>query len=173
MSEPYKLHVRLANGAEFNGEGPKADVREDYREFLGAQSSQARSLFSGKPGNGTPAAAVGSSEPLDPAIIQRVFSFDANTGAVSLRILPRTERRDADALILLLYGYRALANQPDVNSGDLMKAARQSGLQLSRIDYPIAAHQQLITEGGLRRGKRYGINNQGVNHAEQLIRDLQ
>ncbi len=74
---------------------------------------------------------------------------------------------------MLLYGYRALANQPDVNSGVLMQSARQSGLQLSRIDYPIAAHQQLITEGGLRRGKRYGINNQGVNHAEQLIRDLQ
>jgi hypothetical protein len=72
----------------------------------------------------------------------------------------------------LLYGYRTLGNASDVNAGNLMQAARQSGLQLTRIDQTISFYQSLITEGGLRRGKRYGINNQGVNHAEQLIQGM-
>jgi len=168
MSTAYKLQVELANGAKFLGEGPEKAVKDDYTAFLSSQSGQSQANGSLPPKNNT---GRGSS-PINGAVseenLQRVFSTD-DGGAVSLRILPRTERRDADALILLLYGYRILANSQDVNAGALMQAARQSGLQLTRIDQTISFYQNLITEGGLRRGKRYGLNNQGMSHAELVI----
>ncbi len=101
--------------------------------------------------------------------MERVFDVD-DEQRVSLNIIPKTENRDADALMLLLYGARVLAKQQDVNAGQLMAAARTSGLQLSRLDKTLATYGHFITEGGVRRGKRYGLNNQGVNHAKHVLR---
>jgi hypothetical protein len=170
MTTAYKLQVELANGAKFTGEGPEKAVKEDYKAFIEAQGGQ-QSANGKPPQNHRGRDAIEHQIELPDASLQRVFAVDEG-GSVSLRILPRTERRDADALILLLYGFKTLGNSPDVNSGVLMQAVRQSGLQLTRIDQTISFYQNLITEGGLRRGKRYGLNNQGVNHAQQLIQGM-
>ena len=176
MSTTYKLRVKL-NGSEFFGAGDKEAVKEDYKAFLEAQATQKPATNGSSRGvSGTSSSSGEGSggvphDNIEQSILERVFAVN-ESGQVSMRILPRTERRDADSLILLLYGYKTLGNQPEINSGVLAQAARQSGLQLNRLDYTIATYQQLITEGGLRRGKRYGLNNQGVNHAEQLIRGM-
>jgi hypothetical protein len=93
-------------------------------------------------------------------------------GNVTLRSLPRTENRGADTLLLILYGYRALRNQVDVNTGTLTEAARTSGLQVDRIDRLIATYEHLIRRGGYKRGVRYALNNQGVAHAEGILEEM-
>jgi hypothetical protein len=101
-------------------------------------------------------------------MLTRIFAVDTD-GQVSLRILPRTPDRDADALIVLLYGFRRISNQMDVLVGKLGKSARQSGIQIERIDYAIAPNVELITKGGARVGARYGLNNRGLAKAEEMI----
>lgn len=172
MVEQYKLQVKLG-AAEFTAEGPEKSVKEQFALFLELvrASPPAVSIAPSSANGSHPVGQTPTTMPFPEAgmaNLNRVFARD-ESGGVSLRILPRTERRESDALMLLLYGFRKLGNQEDVGSGALMAAVRQSGLQLERVDHAIFIYRSLITEGGYRRGKRYGLNNQGVNHAEQLI----
>ncbi len=172
MPTPYKLHIKLGD-AEFTAEGSEDAVREQFESF--------KALITGRSSAGGSSRKLDDSGTLDPPgpvpreKLLRLFSVTEDKAAVSLRILPRTENRenrDADALLLLLYGFRALAEITEVLSGRLMNAATVSGLQLERIDRVILTHRQYITEGGARRGKTYGLNNQGINRAVELIGEL-
>jgi hypothetical protein len=51
-------------------------------------------------------------------------------------------------------------------------AARQSGINVERIDRAISAREGLFIKGGSRRGGKYQINNRGVQHAESLLRGM-
>ena len=53
-----------------------------------------------------------------------------------------------------------------------MKAVRQSGVQLPRLDRTIQHYHQLIISGGFKKGKRYGLNNQGLLRAHKLVMEL-
>jgi hypothetical protein len=167
MAVPYKLHVKLGE-SEFSGEGPEASIKADYDKFLSAASTKPAGPPRSPSPSGNGSAIPPDSGQIDETILKRVFAVDDN-GGVSLRLLPRSDRRDADALVALLYGFRKLSDQSDIGSGTLMAAAKTSGLQLTRIDTVLAAYRHLVTEGGYRRGKRYGLNNQGIAHAEQVI----
>lgn len=171
MSDTHKIQIKLGD-SEFLAEGSEKAVQGQYELFLKALAA----LPASPPGknknvNGDGRPLMPESE-IDQAYLDRVFLRDEETGGVSLRILPRTDKNNADALIVLLYGYRVLSERHDVTSGDLLGSARLSGLTFGRLDHTIKTHQSLITEGGLRRGKKYGLNNQGVNHAEKTIRGM-
>jgi hypothetical protein len=174
MDTPYKLQVKIGT-AEFSAEGPEKSVKEQFNAFLEAVKTAPLATPGVNQGIGTNnnnPPLLPNAEGIDQAILNRIFTYDEEKGAVSLRILPRTDQREADAIMILLYGFRQLTNKMDVSSSDLMKSARQSGLQFNRLDHTISTYKNLITEGGLRRGKRYGLNNQGVNHAVQIIRGI-
>lgn len=87
-------------------------------------------------------------------------------------MLPKGQQKLADGLLLLLYGFRKLKQQEMVLSLDLMKAARQSGIQLPRLDRTLAKHKELVVEGGAGKGKRYGLNNLGITRAEEIMGGL-
>lgn len=105
------------------------------------------------------------------ASLERVYSQNKE-GLVSLRLLPSGKEREAESLVLLLYGYRALRDIKDVKSTELMKAARQSGMQLSRLDRTLAKKKPWVIEGGRGKGKVWGLNNLGVRNAEELLRAM-
>ena len=88
--------------------------------------------------------------------------------------LPKTEDPDADALLLLVYGYQELRpNDYPVSGVRLMQSAKQSGLhQVDRIDRTIDAHTQFVNSAGSRRGKKYSLNNQGSLKAKELIKNV-
>ena len=48
--------------------------------------------------------------------------------------MPNTEKAEADALLLLLYGYTRIKNQHDVTALRLAQAAKQTGIQADRLD---------------------------------------
>lgn len=105
-------------------------------------------------------------------LVSRVLQIDG-AGLVSLRLLPQTDKPEADALLLLLYGYQRLANIQPVLAIQLSKSARQSGLQLERIDRDIMKHKSLIGVGGAAKGRRYSLNNQGLRRAEEILRAME
>jgi hypothetical protein len=174
MVVPYKIRVKIGVN-EFEAEGPENVVKEQFSLFM--EISKASPLpnprqesvnrDTGRVGNEN-----GTVKNLSPEIteemLNRIFVVDQED-QVSLRILPRTTEREADTLLVLLYGYRKLLNQNDVLVGKLGKAARTSGIQFERIDYAIAPNLELVTKGGARVGARYGLNNRGMTRAEEII----
>jgi len=172
MTTPYKVQVKLG-GCEFQAEGPQDVVKEDFLLFLDAVKMQSTSRgpaatpvsspINESPQNGLPGGRTLSDEALS-----RVFMVDAD-GQVSLRILPRTQQREADSLLVLLYGFRFLVNQMDVLVGRLRRAAETSGLTLDRVDRALIPHVELLTKGGQRVGSRWGLNNRGIVRAEEII----
>jgi hypothetical protein len=103
-----------------------------------------------------------------PEILRRVFVNDDARG-LSLRILPKGKEQPADALMLLLYGFRVLRDQHDVKATDLTTAVRVSGIKVARIDRVLDKRSTLLTTGGRAKGKTYGLNNQGVTAAEGVL----
>jgi hypothetical protein len=102
-------------------------------------------------------------------LLQRAFRIEGEQ--VSLRVLPPTNgSRDADALVLLLYGYLRINNQQDVSADALMAAARQSGIQRDRIDRTVPS--EFVNRGGARKGVRYSLNNRGIIKAEELLESM-
>jgi hypothetical protein len=133
------------------------------------------------------AASPASSDPADPEQQQdqeqtsgdqrelgRVFSIDSRRKLVSLRILPRGERRDADALLLLLYGYERGLGQEEVLAGRLKQSLAVSGRRIDRIDRAIAPHDRAnhVLKGGTGKGGKYSLSNTGREIAVQLMRGL-
>ena len=167
MSTPYKLRVKVGVH-EFEAEGPEDAVEGQFALFLEIARTPPSPRQEAPPGD-----AGNGNNPRPPAVfndemLDRVFKVDQE-GQVSLRILPQTNNRDSDGLLVLLYGFSRLADQPDVLAGRLLKAAKISGLSVDQIDRTIAPHLDAVTKGGARVGSRYRLKNNGVTRAEGII----
>ncbi|HKQ50223.1 MAG TPA: hypothetical protein VJZ71_19265 [Phycisphaerae bacterium] len=156
---------------EFDAEGDRETVDRQYAEFL--------KRIDGVGSTPTPAApaakietppANGGTNAIDDTIMARIFNRSGDS--VSLNILPRTPQMQADALLVLLYGFERLLSRQFVGSFPLIAAARQSGIQLDRLDRVIDFHEQFIISGGFGRGRRYALNNQGKTFAETVIKGM-
>lgn len=171
--KPYKLRIKIGS-SEFEAEGDQEMVKEQYRLFLDVLSSTS----TGDQETARETASNGDSgrvqesgqEQIGPVTLGRAYSEVKDL--VSLRALPEGESGQADALLLILYGYLVLRDQHSVNSTELMKAARQSGLQIDRTDRVMSQHKGLFIRGGARKGTRYTLNNRGETRAKQILRDV-
>ena len=176
MADEFKINMKLGEGVEFNAEGPEALVREALAAFLERASNH--SPHSTPPGEAPVDQAQGSDQREDrqsagkfsESIIDRVFRVDGEV--VSLRAIPTTAKPNADALLLLIYGYSRIKNQHDVTATRLAQAARQTGIQTDRLDRTIAQNNGLVVKAGVKKGVRYGLNNPGIKRCEELISTL-
>jgi hypothetical protein len=171
--EGYKLQAKFGN-AEFNAEGPEEAVREDFRRFLeklpAAVQPSPEKKQDAKNGQEPTILTTVDQMLLGQALLEKVFQRQDDI--VSLRLLPPPEsaNRNADAAILLLYGFRCLLNQEEVPVTRLTRALRRSGISFERLDQFMGANSQLILRGGARNAARYRLNNLGVTQAETWIR---
>lgn len=173
----HKLAVRIGQ-SEFTAEGEEATVNEQFSQFLNAiatlqppvtphlQSSSGSGEKGGGAQNGQPPRLI------DRTLLESVFSQE-HEGLISLRTIPATTNRDADALVLLLYGFRRMLEQTDVLALRLKAAAIHSGIPVSRLPSMLEVLVQYIRKGGEKRSSWYGLNNQGVLYAEGVLRTMQ
>jgi hypothetical protein len=169
---PYRLKVRLGNH-EFEAEGPEESVKEQFSRFVElATAAKPTGNGNGERKNYWEKGADESGDERDPyGYLTRAFV--QSDDRVSLSVLPQTKSQNADAIILLLYGYRAVLNRDNVQSTDLMDAAKQSGLRIDRIDRNLpAGHKPFVITGGSGKGTRYGLNNRGISYAQDLLEKL-
>ncbi len=171
MNESQKLRVRIGEH-EFEAEGPPELVQgqfDAWRELI------SRLQIGGRGPTGEPGADEEPSKdlPIKDTSLSRVFQRGEGK-IITLRVLPTGDRREADAILLLLYGFHQLLQQDDVLVGRIKNALGQSGLQPDRIDRGIAPYVAagLVRKGGRGPGGRYRLSNTGVHHAEGLVRDL-
>jgi hypothetical protein len=189
----YKVQVKLGQ-AEFSAEGPEDTVKEQFASFLQAASAHAISQPHVLPpsSNGTNGHSNGNGHANGHAeqVVQPASSllpgtwmqwaeanranmlFDDRQGVISVRPLLKGETREADTLLLILFGFLALKEQYDVKASVLLVAARQSGLtSVKRIDSILDKYPEMVKRGGIKRGSWYRLTNPGVAHAERLARD--
>jgi|HubBroStandDraft_6_1064221.scaffolds.fasta_scaffold573391_1 hypothetical protein len=171
MSSSYRLHIKVGDNV-FEAEGPEEAVRAEFasfKELLNSPAAAATDKRESQLRDGATRPTGGDGALEVPAeVLKRAFSTDAG-GSVSLKILPQSDNREADALLLLIFASRALSGKNEIGAVALMAGAKQSGLQLDRVDRPLQIHRELIVTGGQRRGKRYGLNNRGVARATELL----
>jgi hypothetical protein len=165
--ENYRLHVKIGSH-EFNGEGPEESVRSDYKEW------QALVANRGRESGGQETKSVEESRRSQAPESEQLGRVFRNEDRVSVRFLPQTEERDADVLLLILYGYRALKGQDDVAVTQLKLAMRQSGCPVQRVDRIAARYvsEGLVQKGGIAKGGVYRLSNAGEERALRLIGEM-
>jgi hypothetical protein len=171
MPDVHRIKVKLGD-AEFEAEGSQEAVQAQYDRFL-----EAVALIGAKPAKTPPNSlrekhVFTPDAEFDDALMSRVFEL-RDDGLVVLRVQPTTDERDADALVMLLFGYRRLKNEQQVLATQLLKAARQSGLGIERVDRAIATYMpRFILRGGQRKGTTYTLTTQGAVRAEEVIEQM-
>lgn len=111
---------------------------------------------------------------LDVGRIAEVYSV-SEAGVLSLRVLPRglePRERQADALMLLLYGMLVLLGVSPATAPALLRSARVSGLELDRASRLLARRARYVATTGRKRGKRYRLTPAGVAYCEELVAAL-
>jgi hypothetical protein len=177
QAQPYKLNVSMG-GDTFNGEGREEVVREDYDKWLAAKSAVRATVPPAAPspprlggtGEEPPAAAQGIPGGLERATVERVLGTDRE-GRVTLRQRLTTDTPFGDAILLLLYGYRALLGQEWVLATRLNAAIHDTfGAQGDfRVDRALGKDLSLVRYTGKKGGKKYALYAAGVAKAESVI----
>ena len=180
MTEFRRLKMKIGE-AEFEADVPENRVESMYAQFL--FMLERRNQTAVRP-TGTDAKAhqqqpdieatvgVGSSaEPLsetfDQALLTRVFDLRED-GAVTLKVLPSGPDKNADAMLLLLYGYYRLKNEEYVLATELFRAAERSGISLRRPANEYVRNGRFVIRGGQRKGTHYSLNSQGLAMAKEI-----
>jgi hypothetical protein len=173
MANNHRIKIKLPDGSEFEAEGSPDDVKAQYDAFLDLMRATPKAPSADKKlgaGGGSIATGGGGGAP-DDALMTRIFDR-AEDGLISLKVLPPGENRQADGLLLLLYGYKRLAGTENVFAVTLSRAAKKSGILIDRTDRAMEPHKAYYGRGGVRRSATYTLNNQGVAFAERLAMQL-
>ena len=100
-------------------------------------------------------------------MLTRVFDLRED-GAVTLKVLPSGPDKNADAMLLLLYGYYRLKNEEYVLATELFRAAERSGISLRRPANEYVRNGRFVIRGGQRKGTHYSLNSQGLAMAKEI-----
>jgi len=110
---------------------------------------------------------ISSPESSDREVLMRIFDLHED-GAVTLKVLPKGPDTNADAMLLLLYGYYRLKNEECVLATQLFRAAEQSGISLRRPANEYARNSRFVTKDGQRKGSHYALNSHGLAMAKEI-----
>lgn len=165
----HKIRVKFGEH-EFEAEGEQSAVEAQFAKFIemvGVQNLAAGAV--GKQDQVKQSQAKHHRAAPAEVPLERVF----RTGeTVSLLALPKSDNPEADALLMLIFGFQRLQSEATVPSTWLMKAAKQSGIRVDRIDRYINAREEFFNVAGLRKGRRYSLNNRGIRHVEELLKGI-
>jgi hypothetical protein len=180
MTEVRRLKMKIGE-AEFEADVPENEVQPMYHQFLSMLERRSQAAVSlpttGAKADQRPAieatVRAGSSvqslaDTFDDALLARIFDLRED-GAVTLKVLPPTgPDTNADAMLLLLYGYRRLKNEDYVLATQLFRAAAQSGITLRRSVNEYMRNSRFVIRGGQRKGSHYALSSHGLAMAKEI-----
>jgi hypothetical protein len=100
-------------------------------------------------------------------LLRRLFDLRED-GVVTLKALPPGAERRAEALLLILYGYRRPKNEEGVLATRLHRAAAQSGISIRWAAYELARYDRFVHRIGQRKGSTYSLNDEGLAMAQEI-----
>jgi len=108
-----------------------------------------------------------------------IFGTDPDRDLMTLKVHPPAgETRDADAIILVMYGYRKAGNEGnglvEVPVTKLKESLDVSGIRIARIDRAAAAYLKAgyLLKAGRGKGGVYRLTNTGFAKGEALAQRL-
>jgi hypothetical protein len=106
-----------------------------------------------------------------------LFHVDAEQKLITLRVTLSGQQRNADAALLLLYGFQTCLGGGDgteVPAARLRAALATSGHRLKRPDRALTPYLTagLVRKGGRHKQKTYGLTASGSQHAAALVAHL-
>jgi hypothetical protein len=185
--ESQRLKVKVGPH-EFEAEGPPDAVAKQFSEWREMISA----VPVAKPENDAKpvgAALVGVSATAQPgtlgfasapptvimeSVVPDVFITDTKRNIVSLRVHPTGESRNADAALLILYGYRRLLQREEVLAGHIKDSLDESGIRIDRVDRTLGPYttERLLLKAGMGKGGKYRLTQTGYQRAETLAKSL-
>lgn len=173
--ENYKIRVKVGSN-EFEAEGPREAVEaqfEAWKELIKSQPISASIPDQNKPNLPSNVVEVRTRDGVFSAPWD-IFGVDDKRKLVTLKAHPTGENRDADAILLILYGYLKALEQQEVLVTNLKNSLAQSGLRPERIDRAIAPYlrENLVLKTGSGKGGKYRLTNTGLTKADTLARTL-
>lgn len=180
MTEFRRLKMKVGEAA-FEADVPADKVQSMYAQFLDMlerRSQSANRLVN--PGaepdqqefDPVPTHHAGISElPPEQTVLSRIFDL-RDDEIVTLKLLPNGPDGTADAMLLLLYGYRRLKKQDHVLATELFRAAELSGVFLRRPAKEPVRNSRFVIRGGQRKGSHYSLNGAGVAMAKEIAAKL-
>jgi hypothetical protein len=180
--ENSKLKVKVGPH-EFDAEGPKDEVSAQFsawKELIAALPQASPEPAKRSVATVIPPTAItevktreGFAMPWD------IFGDQTDRDLMTLRVHPPAgETRDADAILLVLYGYRKAGNDgqgvAEVPVTKLKESLDVSGLRIPRIDRAVAPYIRsgYILKAGRAKGGIYRLTNTGYARAEELAHRL-
>lgn len=174
---PHRIKASIG-GSQFEADGTDGTVTALFQAWVAAVSQ------SGSAGNGHAPAPINGSIPAtsnpagEPVHADTVFRVDEKRNIVSLNGHPPAgEHRDADAALMVLYGFRRLLQQDEVMVGRLKGSLADSGLaqretRIDRVlgDYVTSNFVHKVGRSG--PGAKYRLTNTGHARAEALVRGV-
>lgn len=187
----YKLKLKIGPN-EFEAEGPADVVKEQFREFKeliieaanlsAAVASLHPSITPGVSASVSPSAppspspSTGWGEPVMPfagqtidQMLDKIMRVEDRT--VSLTV---TARSIDEAVLLLMYGQKAMRANDSVTGAEVMGGLAMSGVRVERADRLLVKAGELgdLIVVGIGRAKRYRLTNAGIAKARQIATDL-
>jgi hypothetical protein len=181
--ESTRLKVKVGVH-EFDAEGPPDQVAaqfEAWKELIaGLQHSEQATNQNGRRTITLPADSVQEVKTRDGyAATWDIFGGDLDRDLMTLKVHPPAgDTRDADAILLVMYGYRKAGNDGDgmaeVPVTKLKESLDVSGIRVPRIDRAVAPYLRAgyLLKTGRGKGGVYRLTNTGFARAEELARRL-
>ena len=179
MTEFRRLKMKIGE-AEFEADVPENKVQPMYAQFLFMLERRNQTAVrpmgtDAKPHHQQAEVIVrdGSSaesllgETFDQSLLSHIFDLRED-GIVTLKMLPDGADKNADAVLLLLYGYHRLKNEECVLATELFRAAEWSGISLRRPAKELVRNGRFVIRGGQRKGSHYSLNGQGLAMATAI-----
>lgn len=173
--DSHRLRVKIGEH-EFEAEGSAESVTaqfEAWKELIALASHPLK-----KPNDGflklSRAAEEAKTTDGFRAATWDIYDCDEKKRLVSLKVHPTGESRDADALLLILWGYKMSFSLDEVPVTLLKTSMERSGIHTGRIDRSIAPLQSqgLVLKGGHGKGGKYRLTTIGLSRAEEMARIL-
>lgn len=176
--ENYRLRIKIGD-CEFEAEGSQEIVERQFSEFKELLKSPPVSNHQESNNNGGGANEGNAPKLITPVFFAtnqywKTFKFDEKRNLLSLSIKPMGDAAQADAILLLLFGYKFLKEQDEVIVTQLKDGLEQSGFSVNRIDRVIAPYVRslFVIKTGKAKGGRYRLTNSGTTKAQTLANQL-
>jgi hypothetical protein len=164
---------------EFEAEGDHEQVMAQlqiWQQLIAASPIAASSTIAAAPQEGPGSGlAPKADRELDRTDLSKMFIHSEATQEISLRYIPpASDTKERDAILMILLGYRALEDKPEILVTWLKAALEKSGLTADRIDRlanPLV-NERLLLKRGRSKGGVYQLTNKGVIEATRLAKEM-
>ncbi|MBI4480091.1 MAG: hypothetical protein HY651_08725 [Acidobacteria bacterium] len=179
--ETARLKVKIGVH-EFDAEGPPDQVAAQFqvwKELISANPVQPDTQQK-RIAPGIPSELITEGRTREGfAVPWDIFSIDSDKDLMTLRVHPPAgDTRDADAILLVMYGYRRAGNEgqgiAEVPVTKLKESLDVSGIRIARIDRAAAPHLKAgyLLKAGRGKGGIYRLTNTGHAKADEMARRL-